>query len=87
MDQEIIQSILPILSNETIIYVHRLVGSEPVSFASLRQEIVRQIIDRGLEENLPDAEIARQAGVCRRTVLRHKKSKLIRYKNQPRSLL
>jgi len=80
MDNEIVQTILPLLSRESILHVHNVVGSEPISFAMLRHEIVKQLIDEGLKEGMRDAEIARKAGVCKRTVERYKRNKLSRYR-------
>jgi len=82
MDSEIIQTILPILSPETIMDVHRLVGSEPISFATLKHEIVKQIIEEGLSQNESEEKIACKAGVSKRTVMRHKKKKLYRFRNE-----
>ena len=81
MEPEIIQSIIPILSPEIIIDVHRLVGSEPISFATLRRAIVRQLIEEGLSQNESEEKIAKQAGVSKRTVMRQKKKKLYRFRN------
>lgn len=81
MDPEIIQTILPMLSRETVMDVHRLIGSEPISFATLRHEIVKEIIDEGLSQNESEEKIAKKAGVSRRTVMRHKKKKLFRFRN------
>ena len=84
MDNEIVQTILPLLTPEIILHVHNVVGSEPVSFAMLRHEIVKQLIDEGLKEEMRDEEIARRAGVCKRTVERYKRNKLLRYRNNNR---
>jgi ActR/RegA family two-component response regulator len=86
MEPEIVETILPILSREVIIDVHRLVGSAPVSFATLRHEIIKQMIEEGLSQNESDEKIARKTGVSKRTVLRHKKKKLFRYKNQEKKM-
>ena len=81
MDREIIQTILPLLSKESIIYVHQLVGSEPISFAMLRHEIIKEMIEEGLSQNESEEKIARKVGVSTRTVMRHKKKKLFRFRN------
>ncbi|HYV93480.1 MAG TPA: hypothetical protein VE978_17030 [Chitinophagales bacterium] len=80
MDNDIVQTILPLLSRQSILHVHNVVGSEPVSFAMLRHEIVKQLIEEGLQDEMRDEEIARKAGVCKRTVERYKKSKLLRHR-------
>ena len=84
MDNDIVQTILPLLTPETILHVHNVVGSEPVSFAMLRHEIVKQLIEEGLKNELRDDEIARMAGVCKRTVERYKRNKLLRYRSDNR---
>ena len=81
MDNDIVRTILPLLTRESILHVHNVVGSEPISFALLRHEIVKQLIEEGLKEGLRDEEIARKAGVCKRTVERFKRNKLLRYRN------
>jgi DNA-binding NarL/FixJ family response regulator len=80
MDIDIVETILPLLTREIILHVHNVVGSEPVSFAMLRHEIVKQLIEEGLRDEMRDEEIARKAGVCKRTVERYKRSKLVRYR-------
>ncbi|MEO5674279.1 MAG: hypothetical protein ABIQ74_06505 [Chitinophagales bacterium] len=80
MDRDAINTILPLLSREIILHVHNVVGSEPISFAMLRHEIVKQMIEEGLRENMCDHEIARKAGVCKRTVERYKRNKMQRFR-------
>jgi len=84
MEPEIVETILPILSRDVIIDVHRLVGSAPVSFATLRHEIIKQMIEEGLAQNESDEKIAKKTGVSKRTVLRHKKKKLFRFREEER---
>lgn len=81
MDNDIVQTILPLLTRESILHVHNVVGSEPVSFAMLRHEIVKLLIEEGLQDEMRDEEIARKAGVCKRTVERYKKNKLVRFRH------
>ena len=80
MDRDILKTILPLLSREIILHVHNVVGSEPVSFAMLRHELVKQVIEEGIENEMRDEEIARNAGVCKRTVERHRRNKLLRFR-------
>jgi DNA-binding NarL/FixJ family response regulator len=81
MDDDIIRTILPLLTPEIILHVHNVVGSQPVSFAMLRHEILKQLIEEGLKNEMRDEEIARKAGVCKRTVERYKRNKLLRHRN------
>ncbi|MBA3649459.1 MAG: hypothetical protein H0W62_13060 [Chitinophagales bacterium] len=80
MDRDVIKTILPLLTRETILHVHNVVGSEPVSFAKLRHEMIKQMIEDGLKEEIRDEEIARKAGVCKRTVERYKRNQLLRFR-------
>lgn len=80
MDDDIIRTILPLLTRESILHVHNVVGSEPVSFAMLRHEILKQLIEEGLRDEMRNDEIARKAGVSKRTVERYKRSKLLRFR-------
>jgi len=82
MDLEIAQTIIPLLSRENILRIHDLVGSEPVSFAALRQAVIQETIEEYLRMEMKDEEIAKRTGVCKRTVERHKRKKLLRFRNK-----